>query len=136
MPGMNVRQRLRVATDTVLDWITKHQTEWWFMGALPMPNSLKPEGWPNVWDINHGYCSAWARCAAYVLGLDDDAILDVVMEDSIVPGTGHVVLQHDGRYFDAQCLGGVPEIDMLPYMREIPRTAYMRERAKERTDAG
>lgn len=63
---------------------------------------------PQVWDINNGYCEEWAyRVAdlvpeAFPVWMDED----------------HCVLVYRGRYYDADCLDGVDDVDDLPMLSE------------------
>lgn len=103
---------------------------------------MKEEGWyaywnvhrpthrmPSEWDINNGWCDKWAH-GARELVRDGQ----VVWLDDLDPKNqyNHAVLLLDGRYYDAQCLEGVENHEDLPLCREVTRTQWMRQRAKER----
>lgn len=59
---------------------------------------------PIVWDINNGWCEEWAYAAAELIPESFPAWMD---ED-------HCVLVYLGRFYDADCLDGVEDVDDLP----------------------
>ena len=59
---------------------------------------------PIVWDINNGFCEKWAFLAADRIAEAFPAWI----------GDVHCVLVYKGRYYDADCLDGVDDVEDLP----------------------
>lgn len=61
-----------------------------------------------VWDINNGHCEQWAYAAAELI---PDAFPAWMDED-------HCVLVYQERFYDADCLDGVDDVENLPMFTE------------------
>ncbi len=59
---------------------------------------------PIVYDVNNGYCAEWAFRAADLI----DEAFPAWMDDD------HCVLVYRGRFYDADCLDGVDDVEDLP----------------------
>ena len=57
-----------------------------------------------VWDINNGFCAEWAFRAADLI----EEAFPAWMDDD------HCVLVYRGRFYDADCLDGVDDVEDLP----------------------
>jgi hypothetical protein len=61
---------------------------------------------PIVWDINNGWCEEWAYAASEIIPGSFPSWVD---ED-------HCVLVYEGRFYDADCLDGVDDVNELPML--------------------
>lgn len=63
---------------------------------------------PIVYDINNGWCEEWAYAAAELI---PESFPEWVDDD-------HCVLVYRGRFYDADCLDGVDDVEELPMLSE------------------
>lgn len=98
MTAENIRRILEQVTEEILAMMRRD--------GFYYEGSLRYE--PIVWDINNGYCEDWAHRAADLIQEAFPAWLD---ED-------HCVLVYRGRYYDADCLEGVDDVEDLPMFAE------------------
>ena len=73
----------------------------------------RPE--PLPWDINHGWCTDWAKL---VCARIPGAVMDE--HDGPVIGTIHTFVRLNGRCYDAECIDGTPDVTGLPVFATAP----------------
>ena len=98
MHGEELQRTLDRVTEEILD--VMRRDGFWYRGQWRRD--------PLVWDINNGWCDAWADRAS-----------------DLIPGafpvwvdTEHCVLVYNGRFYDADCLQGVTDYKELPMFND------------------
>lgn len=85
-----------------------------------------------AWDVNTGWCEAWAEEAAARTGgaavwLDNSAHVFALTQDSVlasdVADCAHCVLHLRGRWYDSECPEGTADLRALT--RRVTRDAYL-----------
>lgn len=66
-------------------------------------------GEPTIREINNGWCAAWARRVRYMIPRAREH------SERDADGLVHAWIELDGRFYDAECLDGVDDPDMLPF---------------------
>lgn len=96
MHGEELRRVLDQVTEEILDRMRRDG--FYYKGVLRFD--------PIVWDINNDLCFAWASRAAELIPGAFVAWID--------PDVDHCVLVYNGKFYDADCPGGVERWDELP----------------------
>lgn len=102
MTEEEVHAILLQVTEEILDRMRQNGFYW--RGDVYGPVRLRND--PIVYDINNGYCDAWAELAAQRIPGAFTAWID--------PDVDHCVLVYGGKFYDADCPDGVDRWSQLP----------------------
>lgn len=74
---------------------------------------------PILWDINNGYCEEFAEAVCERLpGASLEWLDDIGYE------VNHCVVEYDGKYYDAECFGGVTNAAELPIFTNFGKSRW------------
>lgn len=85
--------------------------------------------WPTPYDINCGRCEHWATDVESAV---PEAVADWLEESDLI----HCAVLFRGRWYDAECLGGVRDYHDLPLVRNrgLDRMTVLKRRGSARSN--